>query len=112
MLFGLDVGSVDFERDFDLYNLMDTFLADGKVAIKHPEVIPVLASMLEQGLRTVVKQESEDSTPSKDNKASALSTPSEPSTPVQRKRRSMSMVTDLTNGGKLAKYPAWTTLTF
>ena len=99
------MSSVDFERDFDLYNLMETFLKDGKVTVKHPEIFPVIASMLEQGLRTVVKQESETTSPSKDRSGSNPPTPPEPMTPPQRKRRSMSLMNDLTSGGKSFSRP-------
>ncbi|KAF2236002.1 beach-domain-containing protein [Viridothelium virens] len=97
ILFGFDVAKINFERDFDLYSLMETFLASGTVAVKYPEILPVLTSMLEQGLRTVVKQESEAATPS-EAKESAPALPSEPATPIQRKRRSMSLQNDITNG--------------
>ncbi|KAI9683258.1 MAG: hypothetical protein M1822_006123 [Bathelium mastoideum] len=100
ILFGVDVSSIDFERDFDLYNLMETFLANGSVTVKHPEIVPTIASMLEQGLRTVVKQESEALTPSRERNGSTPPTPPEPMTPPQRKRRSMSLMNDLSNDGK------------
>ena len=101
ILFGVDVSVINFERDFDLYSLMETFLADGKVAIKYPEIVPTITSMLEQGLRTVVKQENEAASPSKESKGSNLSTPSEPTTPTRRNRRSMSLMNDLTIGSEL-----------
>ncbi|KAI9695386.1 MAG: hypothetical protein M1820_008641, partial [Bogoriella megaspora] len=100
VLFGFDVAFVDFERDFDLYNLMDTFNSRGKVAVKYPEVLPVITSMLEQGLRTVVKQEGEGTTTPPENPNSIPTTPPESDTTGQRKRRSMSLIGDLTSIGK------------
>jgi beige protein homolog 1 len=104
VLFGVDVSRIDFERDFDLYNLMDTFLADGKLAVKYPEILPVITSMLEQGLRAVVSQEGEASTPDADKDKSLQPASPEPVTPAQRKRRSMSLMNDMTSKSSPAPY--------
>ncbi|KAL1627864.1 Beige protein-like 1 [Diplodia seriata] len=58
ILFGADVGRITFERDFDLYNLMDAFSsANGQINIAYPDIFPAMTAMLETGIRVVVKQQ-------------------------------------------------------
>ncbi|KAH7063205.1 hypothetical protein B0J12DRAFT_641803 [Macrophomina phaseolina] len=57
ILFGADVGKINFERDFDLYNLMDAFSSNGQITIAYPDIFPAMTAMLETGLRVVVKQQ-------------------------------------------------------
>ncbi|KAF1830743.1 beach-domain-containing protein [Decorospora gaudefroyi] len=58
ILFGRDVATMDFERDFDVFNLVDIFVAHSplpQLKICYPEVFPVITAMLETGLRTIVR---------------------------------------------------------
>jgi hypothetical protein len=58
ILFGRDVATIDFERDFDVFNLVDIFIAHSpqfKLRICYPEVFPIITAMLETGLRTIVR---------------------------------------------------------
>lgn len=58
ILFGRDVASIDFERDFDVFNLVDIFIAhspQSQLRIWYPEVFPVITAMLETGLRAIVR---------------------------------------------------------
>lgn len=58
VLFGRDVATIDFERDFDVFNLVDIFIAhspQSELRICYPEVFPVITAMLETGLRTIVR---------------------------------------------------------
>ncbi|KAK7551537.1 hypothetical protein IWX49DRAFT_286142 [Phyllosticta citricarpa] len=57
ILFGVDVGKINFERDFDLFNLMDSLSANGQIAISYPDIFPVMTAMLETGLREIVTQQ-------------------------------------------------------
>ncbi|KAK0642245.1 Beige protein-like protein 1 [Lasiodiplodia hormozganensis] len=58
ILFGADVGRITFERDFDLFNLMDAFSsANGQINIAYPDIFPAMTAMLETGIRVVVKQQ-------------------------------------------------------
>ncbi|KAF2492671.1 beach-domain-containing protein [Lophium mytilinum] len=65
ILFDRDVAAINFERKFDLYNLTDIFAAQ-KIKASYPEIVPVIAAMLETGLRAIIKEQS-SSTPSKQN---------------------------------------------
>lgn len=58
ILFGRDVATIDFERDFDVFNLVDIFIAhspQSELKICYPEVFPVITAMLETGLRAIVR---------------------------------------------------------
>jgi hypothetical protein len=58
ILFDRDVATVDFERDFDVFNLVDLFIMrspQSKLRICYPEIFPVISAMLDTGLRTIVR---------------------------------------------------------
>lgn len=58
ILFGRDVSTIDFERDFDVFNLVDIFIThspDARLRIVYPEIFPVIVSMLDIGLRAIVR---------------------------------------------------------
>ncbi|KAF1940088.1 beach-domain-containing protein [Clathrospora elynae] len=58
ILFDRDVATIDFERDFDVFNLVDVFIAhspQSKLRICYPEVFPVITAMLDTGLRAIVR---------------------------------------------------------
>jgi hypothetical protein len=58
VLFDRDVSTIDFERDFDVFNLVDIFMThspQSKLRICYPEVFPVITAMLDTGLRAIVR---------------------------------------------------------
>lgn len=58
ILFDRDVASIDFERDFDVFNLVDIFIMhspQSKLRLCYPEIFQVISAMLDTGLRTIVK---------------------------------------------------------
>ena len=58
ILFDRDVATIDFERDFDVFNLVDIFIMhspQSKLRLCYPEVFPVISAMLDTGLRTIVR---------------------------------------------------------
>jgi hypothetical protein len=58
ILFDRDVATIDFERDFDVFNLVDIFIMrspQSKLKICHPEIFAVISAMLDTGLRTIVR---------------------------------------------------------
>lgn len=58
ILFDRDVATIDFERDFDVFNLVDIFIMrspQSKLKICYPEIFPVISAMLDTGLRAIVK---------------------------------------------------------
>ncbi|PVI05394.1 beach-domain-containing protein [Periconia macrospinosa] len=87
ILFDRDVATIDFERDFDVHNLVDIFIMQSphsKLRIMYPEIFTVIASMLDTGLRTIVrdKANSENGTPSNER---------EEVTATRGRRRTMSL---------------------
>jgi hypothetical protein len=58
ILFDRDVATIDFERDFDVFNLVDIFIMHSpqtKLKICHPEIFAVISAMLDTGLRAIVR---------------------------------------------------------
>lgn len=58
LLFGVDVAKIDFERDFDVHNLVEIFITkpqNSNVDIVYPAVFPVITAMLDTGLRAIVR---------------------------------------------------------
>jgi hypothetical protein len=58
ILFDRDVASIDFERDFDVFNLVDVFIMrspQSKLKICYPEIFPVISALLDTGLRAIVR---------------------------------------------------------
>ncbi|KAF2274057.1 beach-domain-containing protein [Westerdykella ornata] len=84
---GRDVSTIDFERDFDTFNLVDVFISSpshSRFRIVYPEVFPVIVAMLDTGLRAIVRDRADPtSEPHGDSKGDA---------PVTRgRRRTMSL---------------------
>jgi beige protein homolog 1 len=99
VLFDMEVGNISFDRPFELFSLLETF---GKAKVVYPEIFPVIAAMLQNGLKTIVKtQETEDSprvnqgewqSPlNAQNGNSKESLEASPTRPVHNRRRSMSL---------------------
>lgn len=62
ILFGFDVANVDLERNFDFSNLLETF---GKARVLYPECLQVLTSMLQHGLKDVMRHQEDPNSPQK-----------------------------------------------
>lgn len=60
ILFGFDVAEVDFDRAFDLLNLVDLF---GKTRVLYPDIMPVITTMLHHGLRDILKYQDDPDSP-------------------------------------------------
>ena len=78
LLFGMDVARIDFERDFDVFNLVEVFLAKGsnrRLEIVYPAVFAVITAMLDTGLRAIVKDpgKAEDNAPSNQSSEATVS---------------------------------------
>lgn len=74
VFFGRDPGAIDFSRGFDLYSLLETFAPEGKATLMNPEILPVLTAMLQNGLMTVTRDQSDPDSPA--------TTRSDESTPI------------------------------
>ncbi|KAJ4299741.1 beige protein-like 1 [Kalmusia sp. IMI 367209] len=58
LFFGVDVAKIDFERDFDVFNLVEVFITKAqspKLDIAYPAVFAVISAMLDTGLRAIVR---------------------------------------------------------
>ncbi|TRX89750.1 hypothetical protein FHL15_009340 [Xylaria flabelliformis] len=60
ILFGFDVAEFDFDKDLDFFSLLETF---GACKIVNPDALPVITSMLEHGLKDVLKNQDDPNSP-------------------------------------------------
>ncbi|KAL8933905.1 MAG: hypothetical protein Q9216_006161, partial [Gyalolechia sp. 2 TL-2023] len=51
ILLGCDIGSIDLSRSFNLFGLLEDFVADGKCKTLVPEILPVIVALLQGGLK-------------------------------------------------------------
>lgn len=51
---------IDFDRSFDLQNLVDLF---GDCRVTYPDVLPVITTMLQHGLRDILKYQDDPDSP-------------------------------------------------
>lgn len=63
VLFGKDVADIDFERSFDLYNLLAIFAPNDTTKVTNPQILPVIAAMLQNGLKTITKDQDDPDSP-------------------------------------------------
>ncbi len=98
ILFDHDIVHIDFGRSFDLYSLLETFSVNNKTAVVYPQIMPVIVSMIQNGLKTVVKdQEDPDSPLSHRNEEDDKSEKPTGKRPKHIRRRSMSLNTELSS---------------
>ncbi|TGO43377.1 hypothetical protein BHYA_0001g00040 [Botrytis hyacinthi] len=60
ILFGHDVANIDFDQSFELYNLLETF---GTGKIVYPNVLPVIMTMMQHGLKDVLRNQDDPDSP-------------------------------------------------
>ena len=63
ILFGKDVASIDFERPFDLYNLLTIFTPNNATKVVNPQILPVITAMLQNGLKSITKDQDDPDSP-------------------------------------------------
>lgn len=92
VFFGLDPGIIDFSRTFDMFSLLQTFAPDGVAAVVNPAMLPVITAMLEQGLKTVTREQLDPDSPltEKSNGKTPIFSKS-PATPTHARQRSMTL---------------------
>lgn len=56
ILFGNDVADIDFSREFAFFNLLEIF---GKSKVAFPDALPVITSMLQNGLKDLFRNQEE-----------------------------------------------------
>ncbi|KAK3935610.1 beige protein 1 [Diplogelasinospora grovesii] len=87
VLFGHDVANLDFEKPFELYSLVEMF---GTSRVVFPDVLAVIAAMLQHGLREIMKHQDDPDSPASDQTASTSPAAASPE-PVQTRPRARSM---------------------
>ncbi|KAH7126363.1 hypothetical protein B0J13DRAFT_454708 [Dactylonectria estremocensis] len=60
ILFGYDVAEIDFDRNFDFFSLLDIF---GKRKVVYPESLLVVTSLLQHGLKDVMRHQDDPDSP-------------------------------------------------
>jgi beige protein homolog 1 len=69
ILFGVDVATIDFNKPFDFFSLIEIFSTNKVV---HQDVLLVITSMLQHGLRDILKYQDDPDSPAGDpNKSSS-----------------------------------------
>ena len=63
ILFGRDVAIIDFGRPFDLYNLLASFTPNDATNVVNPHILPVITAMLQNGLKSVTKDQDDPESP-------------------------------------------------
>ncbi|KAI1178927.1 beige/BEACH domain-containing protein [Nemania sp. FL0916] len=91
ILFGFDVAEFDFDKDFDFFSLLETF---GTCKIVNPEALPIITSMLQHGLKDVLKTQEDPDSPSSEDALRLLSAKPDPSN-TRPRSRSMSLQKEL-----------------
>jgi hypothetical protein len=84
---------VDFERPFDLFSLLESFDSS---KIVYPDVLPVIMSMLQNGLKDVLRHQDDPESPLSGRDATSRDQIPSLSVPApSNRRRSMSLTKDL-----------------
>ena len=77
ILFGYDVAEIDFARNFEFFSLVETF---GKSKIVYPDALPIITSMLQVGIKDVLKHQDDPDSPAQD----IVHAPTFPQPPAER----------------------------
>ena len=103
ILFGLDVAEIKFSRTFAFFSLTDIFL---KCKVAYPESLIVVTSMIQQGLRDVLKHEQDVDSPHTSN----LETAEAPGPVARLRSSSMELSTALESRRMKANLPLYSLL--
>ena len=63
-MFGKDVATIALERTFDLFGLLESFATEGQTKVVYPEILPVLTTMLQSGLKAIARDQNDPDSPS------------------------------------------------
>ena len=63
ILFGKDETSIDKEGPLDLHNMLELFGDNGKARVVYPDMLPVITSMLQVGLRALTPDQTDSDSP-------------------------------------------------
>ncbi|TAQ86218.1 hypothetical protein B7494_g5457 [Chlorociboria aeruginascens] len=91
ILFAHDVADIDFERPFELFSLLETF---GNSKVVYPDFLPVIMTMLQNGLKEVIIHQDDPDSPLSDRSSGSVQE-SSLNVPTGSRRRSMSLTKEL-----------------
>lgn len=100
ILFGQDIATVNLERTFDLFSLLESFAPESQAKVMYPEMLPVLTAMLQSGLKAIARDQKDPDSPLAERINGTASTPDEClalTKPFQR--QSMSLNAEVTSSG-------------
>ncbi|KAL9101653.1 MAG: hypothetical protein Q9163_003109 [Psora crenata] len=55
ILFGQDIATIDFTKNFDRFGLPDAFATGSECAVVYPDILPVIMAMLQNGLLAITR---------------------------------------------------------
>ncbi|KAH9888748.1 hypothetical protein F4778DRAFT_755179 [Xylariomycetidae sp. FL2044] len=88
ILFGYDVAEIDFDKNLDFYNLIETF---GNCKIANPDALPIVTGMLQHGLKDIFRNQEDPDSPSGGRDPTRPSTAAGKDTPAPPKSRVRSL---------------------
>lgn len=100
ILFGRDIATVNLERTFDLFSLLESFAPESQAKVMYPEMLPVLTAMLQSGLKAIARDQKDPDSPSAERTNGTAPTPDESlATKKTFQRQSMSLNTEVISSG-------------
>ena len=105
VFFGLDPADIDFSRTFDTFTLLQTFLPDGLANVVNPSMLRVITAMLEQGLKTITREQLDPDSPLTE-KSSGTTSVKSAATPTPARQRSMTLSTGPSTSSKFFRFLA------
>ncbi|KAK7734740.1 Beige protein-like 1 [Cytospora paraplurivora] len=93
ILFGFDVAEINFDRPFDLLNL--TELYGKKTRVIYPDVLPVITTMLQHGLRDILKYQDDPDSPVGTEQALSRNLGASDASPSRPRARSMNFIEEI-----------------
>jgi beige protein homolog 1 len=100
ILFGYDVAEIDFDRTFDFFSLIEIF---GKRKVTHPDALLIVTSMLQHGLKDILRNQEDPDSPSGDRPPPPIAEVTDKAVPTRPRARSMSLLQELENRRKWSR---------
>ena len=85
IMFGFDVAQITWSRSFDFFSLLELF---SKSKVVHPDALIVLMSMLQHGLKDVLRHQADPDSPLSPRKGATAEANLKPEQPANRPRSS------------------------
>lgn len=100
ILFGRDIATINLERTFDLFSLLESFAPESQAKVMYPEMLPVLTAMLQSGLKAIARAQKDPDSPLAERTNEPAPPPDESLAPTTTfQRQSMSLNTEFTSSG-------------